>query len=154
MGYVDDNLMPGEEVLYRATLHWIIFVAPTFLVLAGLVIAVRFMVIEETAAFGGFGILLFLLGLVILMSRFILFKSSEFAVTTKRVLIKVGFIRRHSLELLLAKVEGIGVDQSILGRLLRFGTIVVTGTGGTKETFKNISEPLEFRRRVQDQVPA
>jgi uncharacterized membrane protein YdbT with pleckstrin-like domain len=154
MGYVDENLMPGEEVLYRATLHWIVFVAPTFLAFAGLVIAVPFMVREETAALGGFGILLFLMGVVILVSRFILFKTSEFAVTTKRVLIKVGFVRRHSLELLLTKVEGIGVDQSILGRICSFGTIVVTGTGGTKETFKNISQPLEFRKRVQAQVPA
>lgn len=65
----------------------------------------------------------------------------------------MGFIRRHSLELLLTKVEGIGVDQSILGRLLRFGTIIVTGTGGTKENFKNISQPMEFRKQVQAKVP-
>jgi uncharacterized membrane protein YdbT with pleckstrin-like domain len=64
-------------------------------------------------------------------------------------LIKVGLIRRHSLELLLQKVEGIGVDQGILGRILGYGTITVSGVGGTQEAFRMISNPLEFRRQVQ-----
>jgi hypothetical protein len=51
--------------------------------------------------------------------------------------------------LLLQKVEGIGVDQGILGRILGYGTITVSGVGGTKETFQMISNPLEFRRQVQ-----
>jgi uncharacterized membrane protein YdbT with pleckstrin-like domain len=73
-------------------------------------------------------------------------------VTNRRVLIKVGFIRRHSLELLLPKVEGIAVDQGILGRILGYGTIIVTGTGGTKEPFRNIIAPMEFRKMVQQQT--
>ena len=63
-------------------------------------------------------------------------------------------IRRHSLELLLQKVEGIGVDQGIAGRVLGYGTITVSGTGGTKESFPLISDPLEFRRQVQANIVA
>jgi uncharacterized membrane protein YdbT with pleckstrin-like domain len=70
------------------------------------------------------------------------------------VLIKIGLIRRHSLELLLQKVEGIGVDQSLAGRILGYGTITVTGTGGTRESFQRISRPMEFRRQVQASVKA
>jgi hypothetical protein len=55
---------------------------------------------------------------------------------------------------MLGKVEGIGVEQGFIGRLLGFGTITVTGTGGTKEPFPNIARPLEFRRQVQGQVSA
>ena len=80
--------------------------------------------------------------------------TSEFAVTNKRVLVKVGFISRHTLELLLSKVETIGVDQSILGRILGYGTIVVIGTGGTREPFKAIADPLGFRHQVQGQTSA
>jgi uncharacterized membrane protein YdbT with pleckstrin-like domain len=87
--------------------------------------------------------------LIIGVERWIRFSASEFAVTNRRVLIKVGVIRRHSVELLLEKVEGIGIEQSMTGRLLNFGSIIVTGTGGTKETFHEISAPLEFRRQVQ-----
>src|SRR4029077_1171933 len=76
--------------------------------------------------------------------------SSEFAVTNRRVLINVGLIGRHTVELLLQKVEGIGVDQPLSGRVLGFGTIVVTGTGGTCERFDRIADPLQFRRHVQN----
>jgi uncharacterized membrane protein YdbT with pleckstrin-like domain len=61
----------------------------------------------------------------------------------------VGFLRRRTVELLLTKVEAIGVDQGILGRILKFGTIAVTGTGGTNERFPGICDPLEFRKQVQ-----
>ena len=99
-----------------------------------------------------FGTLFFLVGILLGVPRFIRYKTSEFAVTNKRVLIKVGFIKRHSLELLLQKVEGIGVDQDFFGRIFGYGTIMVTGTGGTKEHFKKIENPLEFRKQVQQSI--
>jgi|TARA_B100002003_G_scaffold192211_1_gene181393 uncharacterized membrane protein YdbT with pleckstrin-like domain len=84
--------------------------------------------------------------------RLITVVSSEFGVTSKRVMVKTGFISRTSLETLLTKVEGIGVDQSVLGRVLGYGSIVVSGTGGSKRPFKMIRHPLEFRRQVQEQI--
>jgi uncharacterized membrane protein YdbT with pleckstrin-like domain len=78
--------------------------------------------------------------------------TSEFAVTNKRVLIKTGWIRRHSLETLLTKIESIRAEQSVLGRMLDYGTIISSGTGGSKEPFHKIAEPMIFRRRVQDQI--
>jgi uncharacterized membrane protein YdbT with pleckstrin-like domain len=78
--------------------------------------------------------------------------TSEFAVTNKRVLIKIGWIRRHSLETLLSKVEGIRVEQSVFGRMWDYGTIVVSGTGGSKEPFRKIASPMQFRREVQEQI--
>jgi len=64
--------------------------------------------------------------------------SSEFAITNKRVIIKVGLISRKTLEMNLSKIESVNVDQSILGRILRYGTLTVIGTGGTRETFTTI----------------
>jgi uncharacterized membrane protein YdbT with pleckstrin-like domain len=75
-------------------------------------------------------------------------------VTDKRVLARLGLIRRHSLETLLSKIEAIGVEQDLTGRLLNYGTIVLTGTGGTRETITRIPAPLEFRRQVQSQIVA
>jgi uncharacterized membrane protein YdbT with pleckstrin-like domain len=77
--------------------------------------------------------------------------TSEFAVTNKRVVIKVGLISRRMIEMNLSKVESIEVRQDIPGRLVNYGTIVVIGTGGTKEPFTTIDDPLAFRRAVQTQ---
>jgi uncharacterized membrane protein YdbT with pleckstrin-like domain len=145
MGYVENNLLPNEEITYHARLHWIIYALP----------AVVFVIAILLVLGGGgwiagsvFGVIAF----VLFLPPWIKASSSEFAITNKRVLIKVGLIRRHSLELLLQKVEGIGVDQGILGRILGYGTITVAGVGGTKEAFRMISNPLEFRRQVQSSL--
>jgi|SRR5882672_5285276 len=155
MSYVDRNLLPGEEVAYRAKLHWIVFVAPVFVFVAAIVLLIASVGgNRDHAALSGTGIVFVIVAGALAFGRWLAWISSEFAVTNKRVLIKVGFIRRHSLELLLQKVEGIGVDQGILGRVFDYGTIIVTGTGGTKEPFKNIAAPLEFRKQVQSRVTA
>lgn len=151
MGYVEDQLLPGERVKYRAHLHKLIFILPGLFVLLAIVGAI----LTFTAADSVWGALaLLVLGAIPLLIALIKYKSSEFAVTDKRVIIKVGFIKRRTLETMLGKVEGIGVEQGVLGRLFGFGTMTVTGTGGTKEPFPNIARPLEFRRQVQGQVSA
>jgi uncharacterized membrane protein YdbT with pleckstrin-like domain len=144
MGYIDDNLMSGEQIVYRTKLHWVIFLWPIIFV----VIAFMFFAGDSTAA-GGFFLLVAIIWGV---SFFISFKTSEFGITNKRVLIKTGFIRRNSLETLLTKVEGIQVNQGILGRILNYGTIIVKGTGGTSNPFHKIDAPLEFRKKVQEQI--
>jgi len=90
-----------------------------------------------------------LIGFFALLSPLIDYATSEFGVTNKRVIIKVGFLRRKTLELLLRHVEAISVDQSVMGRLLNYGSVTLTGTGGVREVFHNISTPLEFRRQIQ-----
>ena len=91
------------------------------------------------------------IGLLFLLAAWIDSITTELAVTTKRVISKRGLISRKTVELNLAKVEAIGVNQSILGRILGYGTVTVVGTGGTKEPFLYIASPLEFRRVVQAQ---
>ncbi|MEI6647846.1 MAG: PH domain-containing protein [bacterium] len=76
--------------------------------------------------------------------------TSEFAITNKRIIIKVGLISRRTLEMNLSKIESVNVNQGILGRILGFGTIVVIGTGGTKEPFAQISDPMAFRKKFQE----
>lgn len=78
--------------------------------------------------------------------------TSEYAITNKRVIVKRGLISRRTLELNLQRVESVSVDQSILGRLLGYGTITIIGTGGTREPFHRIAHPLEFRKAVEEQL--
>jgi uncharacterized membrane protein YdbT with pleckstrin-like domain len=87
-----------------------------------------------------------------LLFRLIDYATSEFGITDKRVIVKIGFLRRKTFELLLRHVAAISVDQSVMGRLLNYGAVTLTGTGGVKEVFHNISKPLEFRRQIQGEA--
>lgn len=75
---------------------------------------------------------------------------SEYVITNRRIIIKTGFIARDTFEMNLSKIESVNVDQSVMGRILNFGSITIIGTGGTRETFHNISKPLEFRKAFQE----
>jgi uncharacterized membrane protein YdbT with pleckstrin-like domain len=143
MGYIESNLLPDEIIVYEAKLHWVIFWKPCALIILGVVS----LLILPVA-----GLIVLAIGLVAVISPVIGYVTSEFGVTNKRVIIKVGLIRRRTLELLLRHVEAILVDQSVMGRILNYGSVTLTGTGGVRETFGNISDPLEFRRRVQGEA--
>ena len=84
------------------------------------------------------------------IAPFIQQATSEFAITTERVIIKMGLIARRTLEMNLSKIETVNVDQSIMGRILNYGSITVIGTGGTHEVFHNIASPMEFRKAFQE----
>jgi uncharacterized membrane protein YdbT with pleckstrin-like domain len=101
---------------------------------------------------GGVGFALIVIGSIILGIAVLRRNATEMAVTNKRLIIKVGFLTKRTVELFLGKVESVGVEQSLLGRVLGYGSLVVRGTGGTNEPFSHVSNPLEFRRQVQHQI--
>ena len=148
MAYVDKHLLSGERVVYRSRQHLVVFIGPVLL----LVIAIIPLVISRRNAMLVLASILFVAGLIWLVARAIARASAEFTVTNKRVVVKLGTIRRRAIEMLLSKVEEIAVDQGVVGRMLGYGTVVIVGTGGSKEVFMLIANPLEFRRQVQEQI--
>lgn len=143
MSYIDNNLMNGEQVIYRTKLHWIKLFGPIALNVISIIL------FKESSTKG----LLLLIGSLWFISALVTYLTSEFGVTNKRVLIKYGFIKRISLETYLNKIEGIVVNQGVLGRILNYGSIIVKGTGGTNNPFKEIKAPLDFRKSVQENIP-
>jgi uncharacterized membrane protein YdbT with pleckstrin-like domain len=152
VSYLDDHLLAGEQIVYRARLHWTTFLTSIVVVLLGIGLAILLQVVEPAYTLAGAALVG--VGLLLAIGPAIRYLSSEFAVTDKRVLGKVGFIERESDETLLSKIEAIAVDQGVIGRILGFGTVTITGTGGTQEPFPRISDPLEFRRQIQNQIIA
>ena len=82
----------------------------------------------------------------------IMTKFDEFVITNKRVIMKTGVISRNIFEMTAAHIESINVDQTIMGRIFGYGTVIIVGSGGTKESFDNIANPIRFRRAFMDTV--
>lgn len=146
MSYIDGNLLQGERVVYRTRLHWLLFMGPVLFIVIVLLPASWFL---ASGSWSSYAWIPLALSVLILIATFIKRQSSDFAVTDKRVMMKVGVFHTRSIELLLGKIEAIAVEQSLLGRIFDYGDIVITGSGGTKEAFSKIQSPLEFRRAVQ-----
>ena len=132
--YVERNLMQGEQVVYEGHVSlW--HLAPR--IVACIVL---------TPLFG--------LGLLVLLNVVIRYKSTELAVTNKRIVAKFGFIRRSTVEIGVRKIESIQVHQGLLGRMFNFGSIVMAGSGNPQAPIPGISQPMEFRKRFLEQQEA
>ena len=154
MGYIEDNLMDDESLVLRCRLHPIVLLMPamsTSFLLGSLCFYYQMLLVDNTLLFVA---VVGLLGYSAyrFSDRLLIYVTSEFAITSKRVLGKTGFIRRKSLDIVLAKVEAIRLTQTIAGRLLDYGDLEVTGTGGTEEVLTYIPAPLEFRKTIQEQL--
>lgn len=168
LSYVGKNLVAGETLLYQTRHHWIVLVGPLLVSLLLGVPGLGFLLESITskagssqappgAGLGAEGMAIISLILLLAAAGTLAYgiakrNATEMAVTNKRVLIKTGLAARKTLDLMLSRVESIGVEETVTGRLLGYGTVVVRGTGGTPESFVLIAHPQEFRRAVQEQT--
>jgi membrane protein YdbS with pleckstrin-like domain len=152
MGYIEHHLMPDEQVVYKTKLHWVVYLPTAISILAWAVALLLAISASDNTLCASFVWYLLLFASLTFIATVITYTTSEFAVTNKRVLSKVGWLRLRTRDIILTKVEGIKVSQGVLGRILGYGAIVVTGTGGTEERFERIVDPMEFRRQVQNQI--
>ncbi len=158
MSYVDRVVQPGEEIVYRAPLHWVLYV-PGWLIggvavalmawgltsISTPTVAAHDVIPWSIVIVGAFA---FLAATLSLARAFIHRHTTEIAVTSRRVIYKTGLMRRLTSELSVEKIETVLVEQGILGRILNFGTVMVRGTGGGMEPVANIEDPLTFRSKL------
>jgi len=152
MSYVRRVLQADETVVYTTRLHWLIYLR------AILLAAVAAALAGVGAAVGGdgYGTLALhaaaaIFALFALSSAFRAFvrrATTELAITDRRVIYKAGLLARHTLEMNRGKVESVDVDQTVLGRLFGYGTIILRGTGGSLEPIRDITDPLTFRTQI------
>jgi uncharacterized membrane protein YdbT with pleckstrin-like domain len=144
VSYVDRILQPGETVIHTGRMHWIIYVRGLFFAVLGGVIMPTPFALASTIVGG----ILLLFGVYMLIASWIEQITTEVAVTNKRVIQKRGLIRRLTGEMNMDKVESVIVDQSLLGRVLNYGSIVVRGTGSGIEGLDHIADPLSLRSSI------
>ena len=129
MSYIDDSLIAGEKVLHRARISWWTLMPRILL---------------------GLLLLVILVGLYFLVDAWIRRRTTEIAITNKRIIAKFGFIRRHTVEINLDKVEALRVEQGLWGRMLGYGTLFISGAGSAVAPMPGIADPLEFRRKFTE----
>ena len=163
MAYVDTNLIPGETVVHRPRLHWIVL-APALIGGAALDLVAFALLVGAFFAHGpkgGVSMPLAIASAVVAVGgslwvayAAVRWNATEIAVTSRRVLVKTGLLGRSTTEILLSKIESVAIEETPAGRTLGYGRVMIHGTGGTPEIFDRVAQPNEFRRQVQGQIDA
>ena len=146
--YTTATLQANERPLHHTTIHWMALLGSIFGAAFAFIVIVP---IAMLASWKGYYVawLLLFIPLGILLAAAVGVKTSELVITDRRVLIKVGFIRRHTFEMFISKIESVAVYQGMIGRIFNYGTVEIRGTGGSAESFATIAAPLQFRDAIQ-----
>lgn len=146
--YVESIIGSGEKILYVGKVS-------LFAILPALLGGILLVVIGVAATImSPFAAPVILAGLLLIAGALIRRASTELAVTNRRVIAKFGFIRRSTVELNIAKIESVRVEQTVMGRLFNYGSVYVTGTGSTMDPIPFIANPIAFRQAVQSATDA
>jgi uncharacterized membrane protein YdbT with pleckstrin-like domain len=159
MSYVNSVLQPGERVVVQARLHWIVYWhAIAFLVFGLLLLAWERAMNAGSDLMEITAVIVAVVVIVAFAQAWFIRWITEIAVTDRRIIYKRGFITRHTAEMNMDKVASVDVDQSIIGRMLDYGTIHVLGTGGSPspdrdrapgiEHLHHIAQPLTLRNAI------
>jgi uncharacterized membrane protein YdbT with pleckstrin-like domain len=158
MRYVRRVLQPGETVVYDTKLHWVIYTRAILLLVGCLILAGAAVSTSDnrnlSLALEIAAAIVALLALSAAFRAFVRRATTELAVTDHRVIYKTGLLARHTIEMNRDKVESVDVDQTLLGRIFGYGTIIVRGTGGSLEPIRTIGDPLTFRSNITAGPPA
>ena len=151
MSYAARVLQPDETIVYEARIHWIVYLGGILCVMVAVPLAIAAVVMDnDTLRLGlmGAAVLVLVLGLFQMLRAWLKVAGTEITVTSLRVIYKTGIISRNTLEMNLDKVESVLVQQSLLGRALDYGAVIIRGVGAGLEPVDNIAAPLELHRHV------
>jgi membrane protein YdbS with pleckstrin-like domain len=151
MAYYKKVLQPGETVRFVGKLHWLIFGRAILLFIVAAVLAWVTRWLLDPIWQHNFNLaaaVIAILALAAFIIEWIRRQATEFVVTDRRVIYKRGLISRHSVEMNISKVETVDVEQSVMGRLLNYGTVLVRGTGESLEPLRHVDAPLALRNAI------
>lgn len=145
------NSEPDEIITYQAHLHWVILFRPFATGLVGLtILAIGIRYNRELIRWAAF--VFIAIALLQVIHAVIGYFAWKYQVTNRRVRIQTGVLNIRSIDLLLTKVESIEIVMPFLANMMGYGTVVVIGTGGTREPFTLIDSPELFRQAVYEQI--
>ncbi len=155
MSYIEKILQPGEVVLSETRLHWFIYLRAIAIIVLAIAVLIVGMVMAPGSAqyFQIAAAVVAFIGLWALFIAWMTRRSTELAVTDRRVIHKAGFLGRTTHEMNREKVESVEVQQSLAGRIFGYGTILVRGVGSSWEPFSHIADPLAFRNSITAAEP-
>ena len=147
MKYLKRTLSIGEQMIICKHPHWIQLMHPIAIISFIIFVVSTFLFFAEDYEF--FVLIVIFISLTPLIYTYIEHNCTEYAVTNKKVICKTGFISIKMNELRKEKIENIVISYSILGRILGYGDLSFTGTGGSPIIFKKIGRPKSVKKQIE-----
>jgi uncharacterized membrane protein YdbT with pleckstrin-like domain len=161
--YVEKVLVPGEQIRYMASLHWIIYLQGLVITIFGGLLGFNSYAIvahlfgsNNMDPYGhilsGIALFITVVGVALLLGAYVRQSATELVLTDRRIIAKYGVIARATFEIMASRITGANFDQTITGRLLGYGTILVHGAGGEISPIDLVADPQSFHRALLEVI--
>jgi len=157
--YVNRTITDHESLVLNFGYHWTHFINRRHAVMALLPHGVGLAALALNAVIAGsFGLLVWwafiptvIVWGVAIRTWWAIITSSVRIVTSRRIIYKTGFLSRSTNEIKLSAIEAITIDQGILGRMLRVGTLNIIGRGdGNRLRFIAVTRPIRTKHIIEN----
>ena len=141
--------MAKEKLVAVCRPHWSSFWGRWFVAFLFAYSAIYGIVTDGADAIGSAICLLIIAGLCV-GSALIMMKTTYLGMTETKIVGHTGFLRTRTLSTPLAKVQNIGLENGLFGKLLGYGTITISdaGSGVTEFVFKRMANAERFVEQV------
>lgn len=135
--------MAESNAVYLARLHWILFLWPIIFACLAMYLGIEIHQLKEVA------LLFVVIALVWLAMTWINYHFSSLTIKKKQIILRTGMMVRKTIDIPLTKIESIDIRQSVFGSIFHYGTLIITGTGGTRHMIGFLDKPLTCRRYIE-----
>lgn len=135
--------MTENNIVYQARLHWVLFFWPLCVLIMALFLGFRYEPLFQPSLYVA------IISLVWLFVAWLIYEFSSLTLKKNQIVLRTGLFVRQTVDIPLNKIESIDIRQSILGSLLRYGSLVITGTGGSRQMVHYLNQPLTCRRYIE-----
>jgi uncharacterized membrane protein YdbT with pleckstrin-like domain len=168
--YVHQSLGPDERIIHVGSYHWMYTCKAITHILFGILVCVcilwgaiyfqanynggfyvRGTLAQIQALHPGVKLLAFLsivMGVLGFARDMVNKATTEIVITSKRLIYKRGLISRQVGEMSIDRIEGVNVLQSVMGRLLNYGRLMVRGMGVGEVVLPPLENPILFRKAI------
>lgn len=140
--------MPEVNDVYKTRLNWVIFFWPVILLCVATYVGISFEVAHTPS------LIMAAIGAVWFIITWFTYQFSSITIKRKQIIVRTGFLVRQTVDIPLSKVESVDIRQSLIGSMFQYGSLVITGTGGSKQSVNFLNKPLTCRRYIEQLMHA
>lgn len=153
MGFPIAQLNDNEEMILDLRPHWWFCIRPALAIILAAVALATSAAKGAPAVVQQFGGACLLLAVLWLGARLIRWVTTNFVVTTERLIHRSGVLARHEVIISLDRIQAVLADTTILERLLGTGDLTVESAGERGlQVFRDIARPTAVQQEIDRQA--
>lgn len=146
-------LNDGEDVVLDLRPHWSFFARPALALVVALAALVALASVDAHELIQVAAAVLTLVALVRFAIRYARWATTNFVVTTDRLIHRKGVLAKEGIEIPLERVNTVFFRQSVLERVLRYGDLVIESGGERgQQSFSDVPRPSEVQNEIYHQI--